>query len=706
MILKEMMMKNILLLLIIVSYFGSVAQDISVPFDKKIFQERKDEFKIADKALAQGNDLYNIGFQVWSKSIPFYEEANKFNPDNAELNYRLGNCYLHSIYKSKALDYFNKAYDLNPTIAKDIHYKKGRSFQYQYKFDKALYEYGLYRKTLNNDTDATEIVALNQLLAQCETAKTLVDHPERVWIDNLGKEINTEYQEYSPIISADESMIMFTGKRKDGVTEDIDQSTGKYFEDIFISEKDSKGNWAAAKNIGKSINTKQHEATSGLSNDGLTLFIYLGRHGRGDIYFATKEATGWSKPKDLGKFVNGKDSHETSACLSFDKKWLYFVSDREEDGFGEHDIWKSPWDEEKECWGEAINLGNTINTDGDERSVFMHPDGRTMYFSSDGHKGMGGYDIFYSIMNDDGIWNEPVNIGYPISTPDDDVSFVLSASGKHGYFMSAREGDGFGDRDLYMVTFLGPKKEPLLSSEDNLLASVAAPIKEELIQPKVAVSAKNLSILKGLVLDAETKNPVKSFIDLVDNGTQEHISEFNNDPITGKFLMSLPAGKNYGIAAKADGYLFHSENFDIPSDAGFKEYEKVIYLNKIKKGVSIVLRNIFFDTDKYSLKPESKIELDRLIQLLTDNLNLRIEISGHTDTHGSSSYNQRLSEDRAGAVVDYLVVHGFGRERFEFKGIGEAKPLVTDTEREKMKSTKDRDDADAHNRRTEFMIID
>jgi len=698
-------MKNILLLLIIIISFSSVAQNKSIPFDKKIFKEKKDGFKVAVKALDEGNALYEEGFQVWSDAIPFFVEANKFNPDNADLNYKLGNCYLVSIYKSKALEYFKHAYELTPTISKDIHFKMGRSYQLQYKLDKALYEYGLYRKTLNNNTNAEEIVELNRLMAQCETGKNLMDHPERVWIDNLGKMINSKDPEYSPMISADESVLMFTTRRQEGIGTDKDPSDGKYMEDIYISEKDKEGNWTKAIGVGENINTKSHDATAGLSNDGLTSYIYYGRYGVGDIYISKKDAEGWTKAKDAGKYVNGKKSHETSACLSFDKKWLYFISNRE-GGKGGHDIWKSPWNEEKEIWGEPVNIGDVINTNYDEVGVFIHPDGRTMYFSSKGHKGMGGFDIFYSIMNDDGTWNEPVNIGYPVSTPDDDVHFVISASGKHGYYSSFREVDGLGEKDIYMITFLGPKKEPLLSTEDNLLASVAAPIKEELIQPKVAISAKNLSILTGLVLDAETKKPVKSLIDLVDNGTQTHISEFTNDPTTGKFLMSLPAGKNYGIAAKAEGYLFHSENFDIPADAGFKEYEKIIYLNKIKKGVSIVLRNIFFDTDKYSLKPESKTELDRLIQLLTDNPDLRIEISGHTDTHGSSSYNQRLSEDRAGAVVDYLVAHGFGRERFEFKGVGEAKPLVSDAERAKMKSTADRDEADAQNRRTEFMIID
>lgn len=702
-------MKKISAILLLFVVVLGTAQDKSVPFDKKLFKDRKEGFKEASKNLKEANERFELAtlgkFDEYKEAIPFFEKANAFNPDNADLNFKLGECYLMSIYKSKAQPFFIRAYELNPTISKLIHKKIGIGYQLQYNFEKALYEFGLYRKTLNNNTDAAEIVELNQLMEQCKSGQSLMDHPERVWIDNLGELINSKYAEYAPVISADESLIMFTGKRIDGVDDAIDPETGKFFEDIFIAEKDKNGKWGKATNIGRNINTKSHEATAGLSNDGLTMFIYFGSRGMGDIYMATKEEDGWSKPKDLGKNINNKKAHETSACMSFDKKWLYFISNRE-GGKGNHDIWKSPWDEEKEQWGEAVNLGDVINTDGDEIGVVFHPDGRTLYFQSSGHPGMGGYDIFYATMNDDGSWNEPKNIGYPISTPDHDVHFSISASGKHAYYSSFREEDGFGEKDIYMITFLGKEKEPLMSSEDNLLASIAAPIKEKLIQPKVEVQAKNLAILKGLVLDAETKKPVKSLLDLVDNGTQTQISQFNNDAQTGKFLMSLPAGKNYGIAAKAEGYLFHSENFDIPADAGFREYEKIIYLNKIKKGVSIVLRNIFFDTDKYSLKPESKTELDRLIKLLEDNPDLKIEISGHTDTHGSASYNQKLSEDRAGAVVDYLVVAGFARERFEYKGYGEAKPMISDTDRDKMVSSEMKDEADAKNRRTEFMIID
>ena len=681
----------------------STAQDI--PFEKAYFKEQKDQLKEALRNIKEGDFIYEMGFSVWPKAIEFYQKAYEFNPNNSLLSYKLGNCYLYSIHKSWSLEFFEKAYSLNPNVARDIHKKMGRSQQLKYNFDEALKEYQLYRNVLNNSTDQDEILLVARFMEQCRTAKELMTHPERVWIDNLGKKINTKYPEYSPMINADESVLIFTTRRESGIGDETDFEDMGYMEDIFTSYRDVNGEWVQSIGFDENINTKSHDATSGFSNDGLTIFIYYGYKGMGDIYVSKKVDGVWTKAKSIGKKINGKNTHETSACLSFDGKKLFFSSNRE-GGFGEHDIWVSNWNEDKMEWGEPTNLGGVINTKYDERGVYKHPDGKTMYFASDGHAGMGGYDIFYSVENDNGTWGKPINIGYPISTPDHDVHFVMSASGKHGYYSSFRE-DGEGEKDLYIITFLGPKKMPLLSGEDNLLASVVAPVKEELIQPKVEVKMKNLSILKGLVLDADTKEPVKSQIELIDNGALSLVSEFNNDGETGKFIISLPAGKNYGIAVKADGYLFHSENFDIPASAGFREYEKIVYLKKIKKGESIVLRNIFFDLDKYSLKPESKTELDRLIKLLNENPDLRIEISGHTDSRGSSSYNQELSEDRSKAVVDYLVgIGGFPRERFEFKGYGETNPLYSNEDIGEMKIKEDREEAHGLNRRTEFKILD
>ena len=239
------------------------------------------------------------------------------------------------------------------------------------------------------------------------------------------------------------------------------------------------------------------------------------------------------------------------------------------------------------------------------------------------------------------------------------------------------------------------------------MASTIAPVEQDLVQPKVKVNLKNLSILKGLILDSDTKLPVASAIELIDNGSQSLVSEFTNDSENGKYILSLPAGKNYGIAVKSNGYLFHSENFDIPESAGFRAYEKIIYLKKIKKGESIVLRNIFFDLDKYSLKSESETELNRLIKLLKQNPNIRIEISGHTDTRGSSKYNQILSENRSKSVVDYLISKGgFQNQRFEYKGYGEQQLIYSDEAISQMTLEIDKEEAHSLNRRTEFKIIE
>lgn len=692
-------MKRVIIILIsIVSLGFSYGQDKSVPFKKEFFKERKDEFKVAMKDLNAGLDIYEKGEYYWKGAIYKLEKANVFNPNNAQLNYRLGNCYLHSAEKLKSLKYFLKAYELRPTIAKDIHYKIGKGYQLNYEFDKAKDEFEIHRMKLEV-SETKELLELDKLVAECTRAKELMTTPVRVWVDNVGGKINSKYPEYGPLITADESMMIFTSRRPSETSKE--QEGGHYNEDVFISKKDENGNWTQALSISDKINTKEHDATAGLSNDGKILFLYTSNAG-GDLNQSLFVDGEWSKPKNLGKKINGDLSWDSGASLSYDGKELYFISNREGTR-GERDIWVSKWNEKKGIWGEASNVGPKVNTIYDEIGVFMHPDGETMYFSSDGHKGMGGYDIFFSKKQDDGTWGKPQNIGYPVNTTDDDLHFIMAANGKHGYYSSYR--DEGGD-DIFMISFLGKPKEPLMSGEDNLLAGVAAPIEEKMIQAEVELEiANNLTILKGVILDEETKQPISATLELVDNGAQKTISSFSSDGKTGNFLLSLPAGKNYGIAVNAEGYLFHSENFDIPESAGYTEFEKVFYLKKIEVGKSIVLRNIFFDLDRSTIKPISKLELDRLIELLTENKTLRVEISGHTDTQGSASYNTKLSQNRAKAVVDYLVKAGFESSRFEYKGYGEESPIISDEEISKISSRSERKDAHAVNRRTEFKIL-
>ena len=306
---------------------------------------------------------------------------------------------------------------------------------------------------------------------------------------------------------------------------------------------------------------------------------------------------------------------------------------------------------------------------------------------------MGGFDIFKSVWNEKTKkWSNPENLGYPINTPDNDIFFVLSASGKHAYYASVRP-EGLGDNDIYMITFVTPKT-PILNTEDNLLASLTEPMRETVIAKEVAVPVVAVSILKGTVFDAVTNAPLEADIELVDNTLNQVIATFKTNSATGKFLVSLPAGKNYGIAVKKEGYLFHSENFDIPAASGYQEYVKDIPLKNIAVGTKIVLRNIFFDFDKATLRPESTYELERLIQLLKDVPTMHIEIGGHTDSKGADDYNMKLSASRAQSVMDYLASHGIDKARLTSKGYGETKPMATN----------DTDEGRQLNRRTEFEI--
>ncbi|MBP8033258.1 MAG: OmpA family protein, partial [Bacteroidia bacterium] len=529
----------------------------------------------------------------------------------------------------------------------------------------------------------------NKKIGECKIGKTEVANPQRIFVDNLGANINTSYPEYSAFISADESMMVLTARRENSTGGKLDEGDSWPFEDLYQSFK-VNGKWSPVQNFGPIVNSPEHDATSGLSSDGTTMFIfkYKEKDG-GDIYVSNLTGNTWSKPEHLNKNINSK-SHESSVSLSYDSKRLYFISDRE-GGLGAGDIYYSDKDA-KGDWGPAINAGPSLNTKYGEEGVFIHPDGKTIYFSSKAHKTMGGYDIFKSTF-ENGKWGEPVNMGYPINGPDDDVFFVISGSGNHGYFASSKQG-GYGDKDIYKITFLGPEKAPVVMNEDNLLASVAAPVSEFKAE-KIVSSGPKMTILKGVISDAKTYNLLEAAIELIDNSLNEVIATFKSNSTTGKYLVSLPSGKNYGIAVKKDGYLFHSENFDLKASEEFQEVEKNVALKQIEVGQSIILKNIFFDFDKATIRSESANELDRLIKLLTENPTLKIELGSHTDSKGSDDYNQKLSQSRSQSVVTYLIGKGIASDRLVAKGYGETVPVATN----------DTDAGRQENRRTEFKIL-
>lgn len=689
------MKKYILQTLLIVSGSAAFLQD--VPFDKALFKERKDEFKAAVDNIEVGDANFNAFPPNYQNAVSYYLQANSFNPNSADLNYKIGMCYLNfDKYQMKM--YFEKAYQLKPTVSADILYYLGWCYHLDGNWTKAIEYYNMFAGKATSPELAGLKTDAFKKIQECKNGQLLEGKKARVWIDNVGKEINTKFPDYAPVISTDEAVMIFTTRRPD--TEEM-APFGGYFEDLYISRR-VNGEWTNAVPIGKPVNVKgQHDATIGLSPDGHTLYVYNDDRGNGDIYESTDEDGSWSQPKLMEKTIN-TDGHEPDASLTFDGKRLYFTSDKP-GGQGGHDIYYSDWSDEKQKWGEAVNVGATLNTPYDERSVFIHPDGETMYFASKGHNTMGGFDLFYSKLVD-GKWTTPVNLGPPLNTPDDDVQLVVAGNGRYGYCSSYRQG-GFGEKDIYVITFLGPEKPPVLSNEDNLIASIAKPIKVKITEPELVSEGSNMAILTGIIRDEKTKQPLKAQIVLIDNEANKVIAEFTSDGVSGKYLVSLPGGKNYGIAVRKDGYLFHSENFVIPDESGFRQYNKDADLKKVEVGQTIVLRNIFFDLDKYTLRPESVNELERLIKLLNENPTMKIEISGHTDTRGSAEHNQELSQNRASAVVDYLIAHGIDKSRLTFAGYGETKPLITDEAIAKMKSSSEREEAHQQNRRTEFKIL-
>jgi outer membrane protein OmpA-like peptidoglycan-associated protein len=463
--------------------------------------------------------------------------------------------------------------------------------------------------------------------------------PIAMEVKNIGKTINSEFPEYAPVISADESVLIFTSRRPNTTGGKIAED-GSFFEDIYISYNQN-GEWTEPKSIGENINTPGHEATIGLSVDGQQLLIYKDDNGDGNIYYSKLDGDTWQAPIKLSDNINSK-SWESHASISSDGNTLYFTSNRK-GGYGGRDIYfsrKLPNGE----WGLPINMGPKINTPYDEEGPFIHPDNRTLFFSSKGHNSMGGFDVFISLKDENGNWSQAMNLGYPLNSSDDDVFYVLSADGKRAYYSSIKE-DSYGDKDIYVASFIEFKEKPL-------------------------------ALIKGTVKDANGNVPKDVVITVSNNETGEIVGTYIPNSKTGNYLFILPPGANYNITYEAEGYLFKSENIDIPEDANYFQVNKAIELEPIQIGSKIVLNNIFFDFDKATLRDISKIELEKLTKLMVNNPKIIVEISGHTDAKGNENYNLKLSQDRAQAVVNYLITRGIDKNRMIAKGYGKSRPIA------------------------------
>jgi outer membrane protein OmpA-like peptidoglycan-associated protein/tetratricopeptide (TPR) repeat protein len=658
-----MFLKKIIFVVLLILPFTLLAQE-DIKFKGSNFPNEKSQLKSAKRQIKSGD--YSMSQKNYSEALSFYLKANEFNPNNSELNYKIGYCYYHSLEKYSCLKYFKKAYELDNKVDSEIEYYLARGYHLNYFFDEAVKYYSMY---LDHNSGSDKSDEVNLLIQHSKNGEELIKDSVDVEIINVGKEINSQFKEYRPLITADGSQMIFTSRRKGTTGGKIDLNDGEYYEDVYISDQTEYG-WTRARSIGKPINTPEHDAVVGLSPDGQKLFVYKDVNG-GDIYVSELRGSRYSRPSDISSNINSK-YHESNACISPDGKTLYFVSDNPENSIGGRDIFYSKLDEDGN-WSKRINIGTPINTKYDEEGVFIHPDGRTLYFSSTGHKTMGGYDIFKSVMDKNGLWSEPENIGYPINTPGDDVFFIISASGKTGYYSSFRA-DGHGLYDIYEIRYSEDKEEQIAENKDN----------------KVYVT-----LLKGTIKDSHTMHSLEAKIEIIDNEKNETVANFISNSSTGKYLVSLPSGKNYGISVTKEGYLFHSENFNLPDTAEYQEVTLDILLQRIEVGTKVVLKNIFFDYDKSTLRAESTSELDRVVSILQKEPGIRIEISGHTDNRGAKEYNLSLSRDRAKTVVDYLISQGIESSRLEYKGYAFDEPIADN----------DTEEGRQLNRRVEFKVL-
>ena len=693
------MNKNIILFLCIV--FGSFltfAQDKDVPFAKDAFQNDKEGFNKAVKAIKMGDIHYMRGTDSdLSYALTHYVVADSFNHYSADLSYKMGICFLQSTQKFKALEYLEFADKFNSedgTRFEDIDFYIAQAYQLDGNWDKAIEKYRAYKETLG-EKDKAQRYFINKKISECKIGKKLYENPQRVWVDNLGPNINTEYPEFGPVISADNRVLFFTSRRPDSFGGESDE-TGFNYEDIYYSEREYEGEWQKAKNIGPPVNTESHDATVGLAPDGKSLLTYHGISRKdGNVLITKQDENGnWIQTANIGDNINTKH-HESAATLSFDEKTLFFVSDKP-GGYGAHDIYVAHWDDEKQEWGKAENVGPTLNTEFEEKGVFFHPDNKTLYFSSEGHKTMGGLDIFKSEYNaETGEWSEPENIGAPINTPDDDVYFVVSGNERYAYYSSFREG-GYGEKDIYKITFLGPKKDPLLAavemSNDNLVSDQ----KDELVD---VFDKRKITILSGVVLDGNTKEPLMAEVTIIDSKSNEKVGDLiaNED---GTFMIVVESGRDYAISSTLSGYTIASKTISTTKDDSGKEIKVDLELFPPTTGKEFVLRNIYFGFDKSDLRHKSVEELDKLVKIMKENPSLKIELGGHTDRRGSDSYNLILSRKRAEVAKKYLIDHGISADRITTKGYGETRPEVTGEEINRLKTKREKEDAHQRNRRT------
>ncbi|MFD1467224.1 OmpA family protein [Hymenobacter caeli] len=622
------------------------------------------------KLLKTGNKFF--GQENYRASIPYYEQVLAKDPNNAKALFNAGISYL-SFDKEKASDYIYKAQRLKPKVSKDVEYWLGRVDHLNYNFDEAIAHYQAYNATLkakkSNEDRRSEVA---QLIQHSKNAKVLFNSPKDIFVKNLGPVINTQYGEHSPVISSDDKVLLFTSRGQyTGTPNDPAKkqekgkgklaADGEYYEEIYEAKRIDDENWEKPRSLSQALVSKGHDASIQVFDNDSKLLMYRDDQ-NGDIYQSDKTNGEWSSPVRLNSNINSK-AFESDAYITPDGKTLYFSTGKySEDGTLDLYVSKRGSDGD---WGPAKSLGGAINTKYDDDSPYVSKDGKTLYFSSRGHNTMGGYDIFKSAYDSIGHrWGTPENMGYPINTPDDDSYYRLSPDGSYAYLSSYRIG-GYGEKDIYTINY----------------------IKNATVKGKVFAKSDSTTAIPG--------------VELVFSGKQADNTPLSFRDVSkpdGSYQVAVLSGRTYQVAVSKDGKNVETQEFAIPvSTNDSTTITKNFYIAYIDTSTAGLypFKKIYFDTDKYKLRPESIIVLNDIAQKLTATPGLNIQVEGHCDSRNTDEYNMVLGQNRADAAKKYLVTKGVADTRLTTVSYGERRPAAPNDSPENMQL----------NRRDEFRVV-
>ncbi|NJN41491.1 MAG: OmpA family protein [Flammeovirgaceae bacterium] len=651
-------------------------------------------FRVAGQtdSVAMSEEYYKMGMEVFNfthrkQATELFMMASQMNPNSAKAHFMTGRSIMLTIQKEKSLPYFLEAYNLDSKVDEDILFFIGQAYHYKEEFDSAMLYYERFNRLLARSMRferSLKINEVNRKLFECRNAKIYKSYPVDVEIANLSGEINSEFPDYAPTISADESVIVFTSRRQEGNVNPKVADDLEYYEDIFISHRVGD-QWQEAKNIGTPLNTLFHDASINLSPNGKEMFIYKDTNG-GDIYETFLKSDGsWTSPVVLKGEINSPYL-ENSAAVTSDDKRIYFTSNRP-GGFGGTDIYYADVNKRGD-WTNVQNLGPIVNTNMDEEDVYISANGNHLFFSSNGHAGMGDLDIYRSTYDSlNGGWQFPVNLGYPINSVENDVFFVLSGDERHAYISSVKL-EGKGEQDIYKVNLTNWK--PVYSEE--LMAKLEADAGHEDIvfedQPATqTVSASN--------------NPVDIIVSIV--------QEKNGQPVNAKLSLKNSSDSTLQVKPLGKGsYQYQLTDFDLsslkfkitvpePPAVASTPLPKVIPSGTVDREIRTntnYILNVYFEMN--SDVPKSTDDVIFVETLMREKPEMMVEISGHTDNTGGDAYNQKLSQRRADGVKRLLINSGIDPSRINSVGYGESKPIADNNTFNGRKL----------NRRIEFIIVE